>query len=275
MPDNPTEETVEIQWVYTPADFFDEKIERNCEGYTVEIEGGRATARMSAAFYRPGGDFQHALAEELRSYFRLWQLDRRRVFEIRGPSVRRIHPDGRTDITICVDGIVCVSEVGDINLRWTDANGVVYDSRREHFATMKGKVELLLCHASDQKAHRILESHAGSIASPGEELVYLYEIWDALMKKFKGKNSALRVLGILPETKTRFYDLTCNLPLRQGRHRGRHDTLRDATAGELDEARRIAQDMILGYWKYLDDRQKSKQAGACDSKKGARGGGND
>jgi hypothetical protein len=244
MADNPAEETVEIQWVYTPADFFDEKIERNCERYSVEIEGGRATARMSAAFYRPGGDFQHALTEELRNYFRLWQLDMRRVFEIRGPSVRRIHPDGRTDITICVDGIVCVSEVGDINLRWTDASGVVHDSRREHFAAMKGKVELLLCHASDRKAHRILESHAASIATPGEELVYLYEIWDALMKKFKGEKNALRVLGILPETKTRFYELTCNLPLRQGRHRGRHDTLRDATAEELDDARRIAKDMM-------------------------------
>lgn len=258
MPDNPPEETVEIQWVYTPADFFYEKIERNCESYSVEIEGGRAIARMSAAFYRPGGDFQHALAEELRSYFRLWQLDRRRVFEIRGPSVRRIHPDGRTDITICVDGIVCVSEVGEVNLISTDANGVVHDARREHFEDMKGLVEHKLRHVSDPKAHRMLESHAGSIATPGEELAYLYEIWDALMKKFKGKNNALRVLGISPETKTRFYDLTCNLPLRQGRHRGRHDTLRDATAEELDDARGIAKDMMEKYWRYLDDQQTAK-----------------
>jgi len=261
MADNPAEETVEIQWVYTPADFFDEKVERNCESYSVEIEGGRATARMSAAFYRPGGDFQHALTEELRSYFRLWQLDRRRVFEIRGPSVRRIHPDGRTDITICVDGIVCVSEVGDINLRWTDASGVVHDSRREHFAAMKGKVELKLRHASDPKAHRMLESHAGSIATPGEELVYLYEIWDALMERFEGGKNAQNVLNIPQEDLNTFNDITCERPLRQGRHRGRSDTLRDATAGELDEARRIAQLMMEKYWRYLDDQQRTNWAG--------------
>ena len=256
MPDNPPEETVEIQWVYTPADFFDEKVERNCKGYSVEIEGGRATARMSAAFYRPGGDFQHALAEELRSYFRLWQLDRRRVFEIRGPSVRRMHPDGRTDITIVVDGVVCVSEVGNLNLVSTDANGVVHDARREQFEAMKRLVELRLRHASDPTAHRMLESHAGSIATPGEELVYLYEIWDALMEKFQGRENARSVLNISPEKLTTFYDLTCNLPLRQGRHRGRFDALRDATTEELEQARKIAREMVEQYITYLDEQQR-------------------
>jgi hypothetical protein len=253
MPDDPAEETVEIQWAYAPADFFDEKIERNCDGYSVEIEGGRATARMSAAFYRPGGDFQHELAEELESYFRLWQLDRRKVVDIRGPSVRRIHPDGRTDITLCVDGVVCVSEVGEVNLISTDSNGVVHDARREHFEDMKGLVEHKLRHASDPKAHRMLESHAGSIATPGEELVYLYEIWDALMEKLAGGRNAQSVLNISQEDLDTFNDITCERPLRQGRHRGRNDTLRDATTEELDEARRIAKDMMEKYLSYLNE----------------------
>ena len=257
MPDNPTEETVEIQWVYTPADFFDGKIERDCGDYTVEIEDGHATAHMSAAFYKPGRDFQHALAEELRSYFYLWQLDRRRVFEIRGPSVRRIHPDGTRDITIVLDSVVCTSEVGTPNLISTDADGVVHDARRERFEAMKQLAEVRLRRASDPTAHRMLESHAGSIATPGEELVYLYEIWDALKEKFRGRGNPLSVLDISPETKTKFDELTCDLPLRQGRHRGRFDTLRDATAGELDEARRIARDMMERYWRYLDDQQRT------------------
>ena len=151
MPDDPADETVEIQWVYSPADFFDGKIERDCKGYSVEIKGGHVTARMSAAFYRPGGDFQHALAEELRSYFRLWQLDRRKVFEIRGPSVHRVHPNGTTDLTIAVDDAVFVSEVATPNIISTDANGVVHDARQEHFEAMRNLVEFKLRHASDPK----------------------------------------------------------------------------------------------------------------------------
>ena len=250
-----SEETVEIQWAYTPVDFFDEKIDRDCGEYTVEIDGGLITARMSADFYKPGLDFRRALTEELNNYFLLWQLDRRKTFEIRDGSVVRIHPNGTRDISIVVSSVVCVSEVGTPNLITTDANGVVHDARREHFEAMKKLVELRLRHASDRKAHRMLESHAGSISTPGEELVYLYEIWDALKKKFQGPEKARSVLNISPETLTRFNELTCNLPLKQGRHRGKFDTLRDATAEELVEARRIAQDMMERYLRHLDDQR--------------------
>ena len=258
MPDDPVEETVEIQWVYTPADFFDGKIERDCKSYSVEIEDGHATARMSAAFYRPGRDFQHALADELRRYFYLWQLDRRRVFEIRGPSVRRIHPDGTSDITIVVDSVVGVSEVGTPNLISTDANGVVHDARREHFEAMKQLVELRLRHASDPTARRMLESFDAAIRYPGNELVYLYEVWDALQTKFRRNKKAGKALGISRPNRSWLTNLANKEPLNQGRHRGRFDTLRDATVEELDKARRIAKDMIEGYWKYLDEQQRAK-----------------
>ena len=102
----------------------------------------------------------------------------------------------------------------------------------------------------------MLESHAGSIATPGEELAYLYEIWDALMEKFEGGKKAQSVLNIPQEDLNTFNDITCERPLRQGRHRGRNDTLRDATAGELDEARRIAQDLIKKYIDLLDGQKE-------------------
>ncbi|MBE3124775.1 MAG: hypothetical protein IMZ57_03860 [Acidobacteria bacterium] len=258
MPDDPAEEMVEIQWVYTPADFFDGKIEHDCGNYSVEIEGGHATARMSAAFYRPGGDFQHALAEKLRSYFRLWQLDRRRVFEIRGPLARRIHPDGTTDITIVLDSVVCVSEVGTPNLISTDANGVVHDARCEHFEAMKILVELRLPHASDPTVRRMLDSFDAAIRYPGNELVYLYEVWDALQTKFRRNKKGRKALGISRRNRSRLTNLANKEPLNQGRHRGRFDTLRDATIDELAEARNIAKEMIEKFLLYLDDRQRTR-----------------
>ena len=257
MPDDPVEETVEIQWIYTPADFFDGKIERDCKSYSVEIEDGHATARMSAAFYRPGRDFQHALADELRRYFYLWQLDRRRVFEIRGPSVRRIHPDGTSDITIVVDSVVGVSEVGTPNLISTDANGVVHDARREHFEAMKQLVELRLRHASDPTARKMLERYDRAVRQPENELWRLYEVGETVAQAFgRNKKKAADALGI---SYSRLEALANDNRLKQGRHVGQNvGPQRDATIEELDEARRIAREMIEKYLKYLDDQQKQE-----------------
>jgi hypothetical protein len=257
MPDNPTEETVEIQWFYTPVDFFEEKVVRDCGDYTFEIAGGRITARMSAAFYKPGPDFQHALTEELRSYFSVWQLDRPAAFEIHEGGVDRLWPDGLIISTLAPQECFQAQTADQVDLVQMDSTGaIVRDTRRERIEAMKKRAEFRLRHASDPTTRRMLKGHAASLAKPDEELFCLYEIWDALMDKFGGRDNALNVLDISPETKTRFYDLTCNFPLRQGRQRGLHDTLRDATAEELDEARRIAQDMMERYWRYLDRNQQ-------------------
>jgi hypothetical protein len=51
MPENPPEETVEVQWVYTPADFFEEKIVWESGVCPIEIERGHIAARMSVVFF--------------------------------------------------------------------------------------------------------------------------------------------------------------------------------------------------------------------------------
>ena len=259
MPDNPTGETVELHWVYLPADFFEEKIVRDCESYSIEIEGGHITARISAEFFDTHLDLPSLLRRDLNSYFLGAQLIRRKVFEIDDGAVDRLWPDGRKNTTLavqCAHQLMLSDQVDLVQL--ASKGAVVGDTRRDRIEATKNLAQLSVLHASDPTAHRMLESHAASIATLGEELVYLYEIWDALKANFQRRENARSVLNISPETLTRFDDLTCNLPLRQGRHRGRFDTLRDATAGELDEARRIAQDMMERYWRYLDDPQKAK-----------------
>jgi len=56
------------------------------------------------------------------------------------------------------------------------------------------------------------------------------------MKKFEGRKKTQSVLCIPQEDLDTLNDITCDRPLRQGRHRGRHDALRDATAGAPAEA---------------------------------------
>ena len=98
----------------------------------------------------------------------------------------------------------------------------------------------------------MLKSYQASAKDPDNELVHLYEIRDALVKKF-GDSGALRTkLGITRNEWSRFAQLANVEPLRQGRHRGtKAGNLRDATEGELQEARQ--RDALL-------DSAKSEQA---------------
>lgn len=83
-----------------------------------------------------------------------------------------------------------------------------------------------------------------SIRDPNNELIYLYEIRDALSRKFGNSDKAISVLDI-PKTKWKDFGKLCNYePLKQGRHRGQHAALRNATDIELSEARETAKTII-------------------------------
>ena len=87
---------------------------------------------------------------------------------------------------------------------------------------------------------------------PNNELVHLYEIREALSTKFAGENAARSALGISSSQWARLGQLCNNEPLWQGRHRGKTGgALRDATEGELTEARGIARAMIEAYLQHL------------------------
>lgn len=256
MSDSPAEDRIEIYWVYKPSDFFDEKIELPRRDYTLYLEDGRVTAKLSAAVYEPGKHLRQALTLELENYFRFWQLQTRRTFELHKGGVDRIHADGTRESTLAVHSVKVTLEVVAADVVIVDPDGTVHDARKEQFEARKKLVEAQLSLSSDADIRRMLESYDCSITTPSEELVYLYEIWDAVMDKFKGGPAAEGALGISHGTIERFNELTCNLPLRQGRHRGRHDVLRGATPGELDEARKIALEIVNKYLKYIDNQRQ-------------------
>jgi hypothetical protein len=91
------------------------------------------------------------------------------------------------------------------------------------------------------------------VRDPNNELVHLYEIRDALSVKFGGDNSARAAIAITASQWSRLGQLCNNDPLRQGRHRGKTgEALRDASEGELVEARGIVRAMIEAYLQYLE-----------------------
>jgi len=251
MAKNVNEAKVELHWVYAPVGFFDEKIVLELKGCIVEIEGGRAIAKMSADFYDSAPGLHDALTQDLNNYFLLWQPDRRKVFEIKKGGIVRIRPDGTSDTTLAVDSIVCHSSVGTPTLISIDPNGVVHDPRREHFETMKKQAELKLHHASNPTVRKMLESFDRSVREPGIELYRLYDVWETLAEAFGGKPAAGAALRI---SYGRLEALANDRRLRQGRHSGQQlGAQRDATAAELDEARSLVLEMIEKYLTYLDN----------------------
>lgn len=110
---------------------------------------------------------------------------------------------------------------------------------------------------SDPIVRRMLESFDAALRYPGSELVYLYELWDELQTKFRRNKNAQKALGISRPARSSLTYLANEELLNQGRHRGQHaGKLREATTSELDEARKIAREMIEKYLKYLDEQQK-------------------
>ena len=140
----------------------------------------------------------------------------------------------------------------------TDKDGnIVSDSKKDRIEKKKNLAELVATHHADNVLAVLLKSHSASVHDPNNELVHLYEIRDALSMRFGKANVTKTKLSITSSQWSRFGLLCDNLPLNQGRHRGKFvGALRDASESELTEARRIALAMIEGYLQYLETTSK-------------------
>jgi len=253
------EGSIEIMWDYTPANFYEERVTWELEDYSIEIEAGHIIARMTPAIFDSQPGLPGSLRGKLISYFLGAQPVRRKVFEIHGGAVNRLWPDGRRETTLEVQGAIQVHVSAQADIIITDDKGaVVHDTRRDRIETTKNLAQLSAhYYMADPTLRKILDSFDASVRYPGNELIYLYEIWDALQTKFRRKKNARKALGISKPDRSRLTKLANLEPLNQGRHRGRFaDRLRDATNAELSEARRIAREMIEKYLMYLDKQRQ-------------------
>lgn len=245
-----TETKVEIKWAYTPADFLEEKISLERDGYSIEIENGQILAQMTESHFTAQPGIREMIAAELDTYFLGLNLSRRKPFGIQGGTLIRIFPDGHRDITIVMQEGIHVQVAVSADVVIVDNDGrVIRDLRRDRIEAAKRIAQLSVKHSGNPTVRKILASYYNSVKDPGNELVYLYEIWEALMRELGKK--ADKAIGVQSQCRKRLEKLACK-NLIQGRHRGRFLRLRDATPEELNEARAIAQDMITRFLAHLE-----------------------
>jgi hypothetical protein len=241
-----------LDWAFTPPSYLEERIQV-CRGdYVMTIADGKAEARMDAEVFDRDPLIRKTLHDALNDRLLAAQLVTHQEYTLSKSSMVRIAPDGKRHIFIEPEAAVIRLSTGTPDLILTDADGnVVMDTRRDRIEEKNTIAELIQKHRpTDTLLDALLKSYQASISDPDNELIHLYEIRDALVEKFRKK--ARKQLNITDSEWSRFGHLANDEPLRQGRHRGKKaGKLRDATEGELQEARGIARKMIETYLKLL------------------------
>lgn len=242
---------VVLEWRFSPPDYFESQIEIRQRDFSMVISDGKAEAKIDSVVYEANPSIREELDDVLRSQFLGLQLSSRETFDLSRPNKVRVeHSDGLTDYFLEV-------EPGRIELRGHQVRllridkdeNVVADQQTE---AAKRIAELVSKHYEDEVLMSLLKSWDASVNDPENELGRLYEIREALSRRFGNGDKARHSLGISKKKWSRFGTLYNEVPLKQSRHRGGHDTLRDATDTELSEVRGIAKDWIEAYLQYLE-----------------------
>ena len=249
-------EEVRLEWQYTPPDYFEEPHSFEHDGTQIEIADGCITARLRASPYVREQGSRDEIEEELANRFLGAQLINYKPYKISGPREVRTNPDGSQHVTVHLKAMSLIVTAGHLDSQKIDADGnIIKDTRAERIERRLGLSERVAKHAPhDVTLHGMLQSHRRAVSDPDNELISLYEIRDALQKRFAGEKSARQATGGSLNNWKRLGYLANTAPVRQGRHRGQHsgDELRDATEEELSQARAIALNMIEGYLNYLE-----------------------
>lgn len=223
------------------------------DDYTMVIDNGKVKATINAAFFDAKPNMRDTLHGELKARFLAIQLLNHRRYELSRPTMLRLRPDRSGDVFIELKGEEIRPSNGLVDNQNLDANGnVIFDSRGERIKKESHLADLISAHSGDGLLGALLESHQHSVHDPNNELVHLYEIREALCKRFGGRKPTQAALRVTDDNWGRFGRLCNDEPLRQGRHRGKKiETLRDATRSELEDARAIARSMIESYLRQL------------------------
>jgi hypothetical protein len=255
------QDVVVLEWTFSPRDFFEQPIHIAHENYEMIVDNGKIQARIDPDIYDKRPDMRDELHEALNARFLAVQLLSHTPYELSKASMYRLHADGRKDVTVFVESCLMTAFVGTLDIVVKDRDGnVISDSRKERLERKKRLADLVGTYRSkDPLLASLLTSYDRAVRDPQNELVHLYEIRDALSKRFGGETEALTALRISATQWSRLGQLANDEPLSQGRHRGKSvGVLRDATEGELKEARSIALELVEGYLQHLE--QKSTNA---------------
>ncbi len=251
-----TVDRTELEWTYEPTDFFEAPYRHGARDFDLMIDSGTAIANLSVPSDPVPSDLEASVRSCVENTFLVRQLEIHTTYKVEGPRTYQ-HSSGRKSVSIRLVGISAVGMVGQADFMLKDSAGnIIRDSKAERITEHTSLLDLLAPKIQQSATLRdLLDSYSRSVADPDDEFTHLYEVREALSHHYGGKQPALRALGISKSDWQRFGNLTCHLPLEQGRHRGEHPHgRRPATDVELDEARKLARQWIIAFAGQCDNR---------------------
>lgn len=247
--------SVQLEWKYSPETYLEEPILIELEGGRLEIKDGVALAIIDPEIFHADDSIREELTKKVESRLHAVQIMTHKDFELSKPCRTDIREDGRKNLFLEVDSCVITMSVGSVDLIVKDkAGNIVSDTKRDRLDEQNNFAALIDKHrANDVTLDQMLKSYQQSVRDPGNELVHLYEIRDALSKRFGSKSKAIAALGITNGEWDEIGKLANTMPLKQGRHRGQAaGSLRDAESAELEMARKSAAHLVKKYLEFLE-----------------------
>lgn len=244
-----------IEWQYEPKEYFEDQICIKYQDFELIIDNGLAETRLNPSYADSVDSLVSTLSQDLESRFLAVQVMTHEQYKLSKPSRYDIRLDGRRNVHIQVDSAVCVASGGKVDLIQRDAYGNIISDTRQERINKKRKLGDLAAkfRLKDPTLDQMLRSYSASVSDQKNELIHLYEIRDAAKKKFGNATKAKAKLNITISQWNTLGRLANDEPLTQGRHRGQNPgALRDADISELEQARRIAANIIESYLDYLE-----------------------
>lgn len=245
---------LELRWEFTPENLFEDRLICDLTECKITVEQGVVLASLPLIAVETKSTLRKAVESYVESLFLGVQIAGHMQCQLSRPSVSTLQDDGsRGYIIECEPGTIQISG-GRVDVRYTRSDGTVVDTRRDRIERKHRLSRAAAIYGPNNEAlARMLRSYRSAIADTDDELIHLYEVLDTLASTFGSQTEALSRLGQPKRKWSRLGQLCNDLPLRQGRHRGRvGEALRSASEEELTEARSLSAGFIESYIEYLE-----------------------
>lgn len=242
------------EWVYEPKNYFENIIVVEEDKLSLKISDGIIELILNNYKTVPE-DLHNQYEDFVKSYFYKRMLEVNKKFYIKAASKKEINNNGNVIISPKLEPMrISVSFSANAHIIKKDMDGnIIYDSKVEEEKEQKKLLDKIQSSVSKEKiVSKILNSYNSALSNPANELVYLYDIREALKFYFGNEQKARTALNISKKDWSEAGRICNDLPVKQGRHRGACiNDLRDATNVELQSVREIIKIMIKSFVEYI------------------------
>lgn len=244
----PDSKTV-LEWCYEPDGFFEEGFEFELPEGKVSAAKGRVKGVFGSDYYDQGRKFREYAHARIADVFMAQQVQVHHEFELSEASMMRLHKDGRREVMAFPETIRIKVSLGCGDLVVRNADGeIVQDTRAERLQKQEAFRSKVVSLAQDDLAlKRMLQIFRTALSDTDNLLIHLYEVREALVSEYGGEANVMKALNVSLIDWKWFGRLANNEPVKEGRHRGKHQELRPATSLEKERSIAFVQALVEAY----------------------------